>query len=362
MRYGSLVADAVVALAAVAAVLSALLTLGAIAYARRRQLVDLPGRRRSHAVPTARGGGIAIVLVLLAHALFQGDWQGALGPLAFFVGVVLVAAIGWIDDHRPLSARVRLLVHLVAAAVFVLALVPAHVWQDTASAQLLALLAGLAAVLWIATTINFWNFVDGSNGLVTLQTMWVAGVLAVWLGTNAAADPVDGGTWWFHCAVLAGAAAGFLPFNFPRARIFLGDVGSGALGFACGALLLATVVQQPAWIWSMLLVPSLLLGDAALTLLHRIVAGRRWYTAHREHLYQWLIRAGASHAQVAIGYLGWNLVVVLPALLAQRHWPTAAPAITVGVLGVTALAWMFGKRAVLRRVRNGNPRRRTSPH
>lgn len=334
---------------ALAALASASLTLGAIAYARRRRLLDAPGRRRSHAVPTPRGGGIAIVLVLLAGALLFGDMQPTAGWLAFCVGLAMVAAVGWIDDHRPLSARLRLLVHLIAAMLFVFALVPASAWQATASVQFVGLLFATIAVLWIATAINFWNFVDGSNGLVTLQTLWTAVVLAAWFaGTPGEAAH----HWWAVSAVLAGAAAGFLPFNFPNARIFLGDVGSGALGFACGALIVVAVVLQPAAWWSLVLVPSVLMGDAFLTLVQRMALGRRWYTPHREHLYQWLIRAGWSHARVALAYLGWNIVVVLPALLAQREWEMAGPAIAMAVLFITAAVWVLGKRAVLRHVRS----------
>ncbi len=151
--------------------------------------------------------------------------------------------------------------------------------------------------------------------------------------------------------VLAGACAGFLPFNEPRAAIFLGDVGSGALGLACGALLLAALALVPQRAACLLILPSALLIDAALTLAFRVYSGRRWYTAHREHLYQWLVRSGCSHAAVALGYLAWNLFVVLPACAAAWRWPEAAPAIAGAVLLLAAVLWWQGKSMLRRRAR-----------
>lgn len=328
--------------AALGALLSALLTALAIVYARRRSMLDLPGRRRSHDVPTPRGGGIAIVAALLA-AVVGLVLVGALETRAasgFGVGLLLVAAVGWIDDHRGLSVRARLVVHFAAAALLVASLPSAGAPQDgLAGAAQVAL-----QVLLLASAVNFWNFIDGINGLVASQSAWIAAVLVVAFGL------VGAWPWAMLAAVFGGACLGFLPFNFPRARIFLGDVGSGGLGFACGALLLVAVGDGALPAWSALLVASAMALDAGLTLLSRMLRGRRWYTAHREHLYQWMVRSGLSHAQTTSIYFIWNLMLVLPLLwISQRHPPAAPFALGLALLA-GATAWSAGKRGALGRV------------
>ena len=330
--------QAVAAMAGLAILASAALTWIALRYAHWRRMLDQPGHRRMHTQSTPRGGGIAIVLTTLAAGLYLLPMPvGA----AFAGGLLLVAGVGWVDDHRPLSVRVRIVVHFLAALLFVATLWP----LQTVDSVRHALLFGFA-VLGIAGAINFWNFMDGSNGLVASQSLWVAGGLALVFAAL--------GAWpWALCAlVLAGACVGFLPFNFPRARVFLGDVGSGGLGFACAALWLVAFDLERSGFWWLVLLPSVLLIDSGLTLLLRIVSGRRWYTAHREHLYQWLIRAGASHARVAGLYFGWNLLVLVPAMIAMQHWPHHGSWLALAALVPGATLWFVGKRAVLHRVRN----------
>jgi len=325
---------------------SAALTAAALGYARRRRLLDLPGQRRSHSVPTPRGGGIGIVLVLLA-ALFGFDWPQPRYPLALGLALAAVALIGWMDDHRPLSARSRIAVHALAALALV------ALWQPLAGAVPGLLLWPLLAlaVFWLTGCVNAWNFMDGSNGLLASQCLWL-GLTLAWLlsgvtGEGAALAHALAGV----ALVLAGGCAGFLPFNAPRAVIFMGDVGSGALGLACGALLLAALALAPERAACLLILPSALLVDAGLTLAWRIGSGRRWYTAHREHLYQWLVRSGRSHGEVAALYLLWNLLIVLPACLASSRWPGAAPLLASAVLALGAMVWWQGKRALRRRAR-----------
>lgn len=318
---------------------AALLTRLAIAYAQRRAMFDLPGQRRNHREPTPRGGGIAIVAVLLVAAIasmLAGRVQPGFG-IAFCIGLVLVAGIGWLDDHRPLSARVRLLVHFAASAVLVSQLpVPGAGGAGIA----------LALVQWLclATAINFWNFMDGINGLVASQTVWVAACVAVAFAAIGASGAA------LLALALAAATLGFLPFNLPRARVFMGDVGSGGLGFGCGALLLLAERLSAIPVWSVILIVSALMFDAGLTLAARMLRGRRWYTAHREHLYQWLVRSGASHVRVTLLYLLWNLCLVLPLLWLSHEVPALAP-LTAAVAGLLAVcAWILGRQQALRRV------------
>ena len=318
---------------------SALLTAATLVYARRMQLLDAPGRRRSHRLPTPRGGGAGPVL---AWAAALGA-SLAVGPApahaaALLAGTGLVAVVGLLDDHRGLPAWPRLLVHLAAAALLVGSVrgQPAGVGD---AAVFAVLVLGLAAV------VNFWNFMDGIDGLAGMQSAFVA------LAIAAAAAIAGAAGLAMASALLAVAITGFLPFNTPRARIFLGDVGSGALGFACGGLLLLGWDAQALPAAVALLLPSAFLLDAGLTLLQRIAAGRRWYTAHREHLYQWLVRRGLPHARVVVLYLGWNLLIVTPLALATFLYRLPPVAALGAALAGGTVAWIAARRILLLRAR-----------
>jgi UDP-N-acetylmuramyl pentapeptide phosphotransferase/UDP-N-acetylglucosamine-1-phosphate transferase len=331
---------------ALAAILTAALTWIAIGYARRRALIDLPGRRRSHRHATARGGGIAIVVVAVASALllYRSTSDIVFAGLAF--GMTAVALVGWVDDHRPLSARARLLVHFAAAIVFVACLPPAGLVPSSGSEAFVFALR----VVVLVTAINFFNFIDGINGLLATQAAWVATAVALLFALAGNLAPA-----WFG-ALLAAACLGFLPFNFPRARIFPGDVGSGGLGFACGALLLWCEASDAATIWLVLPIASAVAIDAGLTLSSRILRRRRWYTAHREHLYQWMVRSGHDHASTTLLYLGWNFIIVLPVLWMTRSAFAPPVAVATGAMFIGAATWYLGKRGAIARVRRRGPR------
>ncbi len=317
---------------------SALLTIAAIAYAHRRAMLDLPGGRRSHGAPTPRGGGVGIVVVMLVSTGWL-VWDGSLAQgsgIPFGVGLALVATIGWIDDHRPLSALLRLAVHLAASTIFVWSL-PRH------GAMELSVPIAFLQVMLLATAINFWNFMDGINGLIATQSAAVALCAMLLFGVAGAPE------WSLLAAVLLGACLGFLPFNFPRAKIFLGDVGSGGLGFACGALLLQAQASGAVDALGAALVASVLLLDAGLTLANRMLRGRRWYNPHREHLYQWLVRRGRSHTFVTSLYLFWTLLVVMPVLWLMRSNPAWSVWLAAGVFASGAAVWLGAKRSLARR-------------
>lgn len=267
---------------AVVCALSALGTWGLRGYALRRQLLDQPGERRSHQVATPRGGGMAIVGVLLlvaAAALWQ--WPGQGGAIAGAAAAfALVAGIGWWDDHRPLPARWRLAVHVVAALGWggLVAHLSGHAWL------------GALAALFAVGLVNVWNFMDGINGLAASQALLAAAAYAWMLPAPQA---------WLGWA-LAAACLGFLPFNFPRARIFLGDGGSGGLGFAL-AVLFGLGLAAGLSPWSLWLPLGTFLVDAGFTLTTRILSGQRWWEPHAQHVYQRLARR-FGHPRVTVGY------------------------------------------------------------
>lgn len=314
---------------------SALLCRLALAYALKRGLMDAPGQRRSHQMPTPRGGGVGFVVVAALLTLLV--LPAAASTFALSGGLLAVAGIGWWDDHRPLSARLRLAVHVLAAAALVWAL---RGWPEGAVSTLQSVLA----VLWLVAMVNFWNFMDGINGLASLQAVLAAGLyagLALAAGLPAEALLMLG---------LAAAVMGFLPFNLPRARMFMGDVGSGALGFALGAfaLMLEPVLVDP---WILLLPVAPMLTDASLTLLQRMALRRRWYAAHRSHLYQWWVRAGASHVRVSLAYALFSLLVVLPSMMIALNQPGLRLPITAAVYVLAAALWLWGRARLLASLR-----------
>ena len=262
-------------------------------YALHRRLIDAPGARRSHAVATPRGGGIAIVVALLPVFAWMA-WQNPESrTLTIFAvaGLILVAGIGWIDDHRPLSAWLRLVVHVVAAALLATGMALSGV----------ALWWCLCVCVLAVGLVNVWNFMDGIDGLATTQAMFVAlGALAV--------GGIGGGV---LALALGLACAGFLPFNAPRATIFLGDVGSGSLGYLVACLFAWLPASDPPILLLLALPLSAFLVDAALTLLSRMLRGERWWQPHVQHLYQRLVQRGASHVQVTACYGTWTLSALL---------------------------------------------------
>jgi len=266
-----------------ACTLSALLTLCARRYALWKKVLDVPGERRSHHEPTPRGGGVAVVVVmLLALLAFAFNTPDVRSPtLLAAAGLALVAAIGWWDDHRPIPASWRFAVHLLAALMLAAAV------HQSDGGWLATALAAISALVLI----NVWNFMDGIDGIAASQALIAA------IGYALLNAP---GAWlgW----VLAAALAGFLPFNFPKAKIFLGDVGSGAIGYALALLIALNLISPPPKPELLLLPVSVFMTDASLTLLRRVARGEPWWQAHVQHAYQRWARGKASHIPVTLAY------------------------------------------------------------
>jgi Fuc2NAc and GlcNAc transferase len=267
------------------------------------RLLDIPNDRSMHTNPTPRGGGLAIAVVALG-AFGIGSMAGWLPwrtGLAFLIGGAAVAAIGWIDDHRSVPARVRLAVH-VAASAFAVSMLGGFRTVDLGVGPMEIGLAGsVLAVVGITWAINFFNFMDGIDGLAAIEAITVA--VAGGLLLEAAGQP---GLAWV-AFVIAASVLGFLPWNWSPARIFMGDVGSGLLGFFFGALAVASENSRavPASVWGLLL--GVFVVDATITFGRRLVRGERVYEAHRKHAYQRLVQSGLSHRAVSLLVLATNL-------------------------------------------------------
>ncbi|WAH66361.1 MraY family glycosyltransferase [Xanthomonas hortorum] len=296
-------------------------------YALHRRLLDQPGERRSHVIATPRGGGMAIVAAILLGCIAATVFWPTARPVIgwFAVWLVLVAGVGWWDDHRPLSARLRFAIHLMASAS--LGVLVSHstgnVWDGVLSA--------VASVVLI----NVWNFMDGINGLASSQAALAALAFAFVLP----------GAWAWAGLAVAASCLGFLPFNFPRARIFLGDGGSGALGYVLAALLALTVATgQVSW-WIGWLPLTAFLVDAGFTLLSRMLAGQRWWEPHAQHVYQRLARRLETHVPVTGVYFAFSVAAFCLYVLI-RHDP-------VWMQVVGALTWGAGATAIWHFLRDG---------
>ena len=317
--------------------ISLALVRAAIGYTRRRGMLDLPGRRRSHSMPTPRGGGIGIVLAVLVCApaalmTARVPWP-PLVAITLGGALALVALVGWWDDRQSLPVRPRLAAQIVAVAALSIALVHGQLdgWW---------LLVLLPLGVW---SVNLHNFMDGIDGLLALQGMFVGaafGALAWSAGQPALAAAA---------AVLALATCGFWAFNRPPARIFMGDVGSGSVGLLIFALAAMLWRVDARMVWPVLIVVSAFNVDAGLTLATRMLRGRRWYTAHREHVYQWLVRRGVTHARTGAAYLGWNVLVAAPMAWLATIRPGAALVVCLFTHLVAAGLWLLLKRRLARR-------------
>ena len=256
--------------------------------------LDRPNERSSHLIPTPRGGGLAMLMGTAAAIV----WLLPLTPeiLCLVPAIAAVAGVSFLDDFHSLSFKTRLAVQTAAAAAVVFTLdVPVRTLGLPGLEPFLPRSVGIAlAILFIVAICNFYNFMDGINGLVAGQSALVAATLSLLLSTSGCEGAA------LVAAAVCGAAAGFLPHNFPAARIFMGDVGSVSLGFALATLSQVAHARGGVNWTAVILVHAAFLLDAVFTLLKRTWRGEAIVQPHREHSYQLLVRSGWPHATVTI--------------------------------------------------------------
>lgn len=301
------------------AVLSWLCTRAMRSYARRRALLDVPNHRSMHTTPTPRGGGVAIVTTTLATVAVGValDWVSPALGVALLGGGSLVAIVGWLDDRHTLGAPLRASVHVLAAVWAVaclrgLPILGLGTW--TLAAGWLGSVLAVVAMVWL---LNLYNFMDGIDGLAGCEAASVGLLGAVMLhalGLSAAA---------FTSAAIGVAAAGFLPWNWRPARIFMGDVGSGFLGFAFGVVALAAERERAGTALPYLALLGVFVADATVTLVRRALRGERVYEAHRSHAYQRAVQSGFRPDVVSVAVLALNVYLAVVALRAARDAPRA---------------------------------------
>jgi UDP-N-acetylmuramyl pentapeptide phosphotransferase/UDP-N-acetylglucosamine-1-phosphate transferase len=325
---------------AVSAVVAQLL----FAFAPRLGLIDAPGRRSSHSNPTPRGAGLGIAAGVLAGSAFLGLGRGALELL---LAAALVAFLGLADDRRPLSAGFKLAALGVVSAALVT--VQGSFERLPLPSPLDVPLGAAAApftILWIVAVTNFFNFMDGLDGLAAGQVV-LSGLVA-WT-TSESADAATLG------ALAAAAAVAILPSNWSPARFFLGDAGSLFAGFLLATLPLLAPAHGSA---AAAVVTETALGvfllDPIVTLVRRARRGAPLFAGHREHAYQRLASPGASHAPVVAFVLFLQVMAAVTAVAAVRHpsFRLLGPAVAVLIASVVLLAAWAAER---RRQRAASP-------
>jgi UDP-N-acetylmuramyl pentapeptide phosphotransferase/UDP-N-acetylglucosamine-1-phosphate transferase len=293
---------------------------------RRRMILDHPVERSSHVRAVPKGCGVAVTAVLLL-AWLGLSIAGQVTPEVLLVCCLAfaLAAISWFNDVTDLPAVLRLAVHLLIAAVGLLALPDrGHVFQGLLPEDLDQV---ATVVLW-AWFMNLFNFMDGIDGITAVETSAIGFGLAF----VAALTGLASGGYLLLVVALAAAALGFLPWNWHPARVFLGDAGSVPLGFAAGWLLLL-LASRGYWA-SALLLPLYYLADATLTLLARLARGEAIWRAHKSHFYQRALAPDGDHGVVALWILAGNLGLVAAAVMAVWY---PEPALGLGVAVTAAL-------------------------
>ncbi|HEX6965394.1 MAG TPA: glycosyltransferase family 4 protein [Gemmatimonadaceae bacterium] len=321
---------------AISLVLGVVLTGWVRRYALARSIIDVPNHRSSHTVATPRGGGMAIVLCYVAGIVAL--WVLGLLPLHIamaLLGAVAIALVGWRDDHGELSPLVRLIVQL-AASVWAVAWLHGFpvisLGHSTAHVGLWGSALAVLALVWLT---NLYNFMDGIDGIAGSEAVLVGSAIAVILWRAGAPGLA------IASAVLAAAALGFLFWNWPPARIFMGDVGSGTVGFAFGTIALSAqrTAAVPALI--LLLPLGVFIGDATFTVVRRALRRERLYAAHRSHIYQQLVQLGWEHERVTTAVSVLTLGVSALAGIALLYPALAAASILGAIVLLVASGWVL---------------------
>jgi Fuc2NAc and GlcNAc transferase len=278
-------------------------------YATKKQLLDLPNHRSSHSIPTPRGGGLAFVIIYLLMVLFLKIINNSISmhsALILTIPGLLIALIGWLDDRNILAVYWRLLGHFCASILVVYlfgAMLPKVMFLGH---SLPLVLVNILVILYLVWLLNLYNFMDGINGLAAVEAISVCvGMSFIYAWHNEG--------YLAHLPmILSFAVGGFLVWNFPTARIFMGDSGSSFLGFSLGVLSLLSAEHHIQYFCSWLILLGVFIVDATFTLLYRLIKGYKVYEAHRSHAYQHAAIYFDSHSVVTLGILAINIVWLFP--------------------------------------------------
>ncbi|HAU2285013.1 TPA: glycosyltransferase family 4 protein, partial [Legionella pneumophila] len=275
---------------------SAILTKLFALFAQHTKLIDIPNERNLHSRPTVRGGGVVFIGLSLFCWFFICNSQFflTLEQFIFSIAIILIATISFIDDLYNLSVKIRFLFQCLIAFLTVIFIAPSQLDFGLLLFENTYLIAFFLffAVIW---AINHFNFMDGLDGFCASQAIFLLAAYAFFF--NSAGSPV----YQEFCLILISSLAGFLIFNFPPAKIFMGDVGSASLGLI--TFFIAIIAQKnyqiPILYWFIL--NSLFLFDSTVTLIRRIIKHEKWFSPHKKHAYQRLKQLGINSRFILLG-------------------------------------------------------------
>lgn len=274
-----------------------------------RQLLDIPNNRSSHTTPTPRGGGIAIILATFI-AMLVAHQSGFANQAALYLLApgLLMAILGISDDLITLNIRIRLIIQLLTASI-----TTGVILNNTSLSIPMAALLGIAAIIGIAWLTNLYNFMDGINGLAALQTVFACfsmSFLFYLQGDHSETIPL--------MLALGSASLGFLYWNFPQAKLFMGDVGSLFIGITLATLMTWTSRNDLITACSWLIILAVFIVDASYTLIFRLTTGQKFYLPHRSHFYQKIAIKLNSHTKATLLLMSFNLFWLFPIALAVQ--------------------------------------------
>jgi Fuc2NAc and GlcNAc transferase len=309
-------------------------------HAIRQRWLDHPNERSSHVQATPRGGGLAIVVAATCAFAIAAlcHWIDPSLAGALIGGGLAVAGIGFFDDRQSASVSVRMLVHAAAAiwGIYSMGGVgPVQVGSDLVDMGWLGDVLGVFAIIWV---LNLFNFMDGIDGIAASEAVFIAlaGAGLQWLFGGSTGVSVAS-------LIVAMAALGFLLWNWPPARIFMGDVGSGYLGYAVAVLTVAATRDNPVALLVWLVLGGAFFCDATVTLARRLMRGERASEAHRTHAYQWQARKWGSHKRVTVALTVLNVIWLLPCALVMTYKPDwALPMLGVALAPLALLVGVLG--------------------
>lgn len=327
-------------------ILSLVLTWYLRHYALAKNIMDIPNHRSSHTLPTPRGGGVSFVIALLVSLPLLSYLKVIdLSIVAGIMGAGLtVAILGFLDDKIHLSAATRLIGHLGACcfALYSLGGMPAiTLFSYTIPA---GIFLNIVTVFYLTWLLNLYNFMDGIDGLAATEAVSVClcSTFLYWLGSEYTLMALP--------LILAAAVGGFLWWNFPPARIFMGDAGSGFLGLILGILSIQAAATNLQFFWCWLILLGVFIVDATVTLLFRLFQGFKIYEAHCDHAYQHAARLKGSHFSITMRILMINIFWLFPiAIMVNRSYIHGLWALTIAYFPLIVLTVKLnaGKTQVL---------------
>jgi len=323
----------VILIGSAALVCTCLLTYLIRKYAIKKALIDIPGDRTSHDTPTPRGGGIAFVttwIILLLWGVLTGYLDKEL-IASILPASLLIALVGFLDDHYDLSLILRLFIQIIAAAIFLNSI---YSMDGSASGSAVSdpnyarVFLEMLAIVW---SVNLFNFMDGIDTLASAEGIYIflIGGIFILLFTGG----VEGSL----AIILSFSILGFLLWNLPPAKIFMGDAGSNFLGFMVPAFALICEKKYglPLVIWVILY--GAFWFDALLTLIRRMIRKEKWYLPHKLHAYQRLHQSGMSHGRVTLIYLFVNIILAAITYVGFTYLNSVNISLIVSIFLLTAL-------------------------